>query len=449
MIETPRGMAVDILNRVTVTDAYAEPLLDACLSAHYLPNVHDRRLLTELVYGVLRMRGHLDWLIAEFYRGRLASIHPVVLNIIRTGLYQLIYTQRIPLFAVVDEAVKLAKGLEPQSASLVNAILRTYLRKRDTLIYPSPEADPVAHIATVHSHPPWLVKEWLKSLGQEETLTLCRANNEVPPVFLRVNRLKATPEEVLAELEKEGIAAEKTVFSPDGLRLSSRGSSLRTTASYQKGHLLVQDEASQLIAPLLAPRPGEQVLDICSGTGGKTAHLAALMENRGKILALDIKGKKLASLRELMERLGIAIVETREADATAGPGRALAGRFDRVLVDAPCSGLGTLRRNPEIKWRLKAREIKEFAGLQKAILHNAAACLKEGGTLVYSVCTVLPEENEAVVADFLKRHQDFHPIPPPPAIDRRLIDEEGFFRTRPDRHGTDGFFATVFVKTPL
>jgi 16S rRNA (cytosine967-C5)-methyltransferase len=447
MIETPRGIAVEILNRVELTDAYAEPLLDAYLSLHYLPNIHDRRLLTQLVYGVLRMQGNLDWLIGKLYRGRVATLSTVVNNIIRTGLYQLIYTNRIPVFAVVDEAVKLTKALRPESASLVNAILRTYIRKRDALTYPRKEDDPLEYIAAVHSHPRWLVKRWLKILGVEGTTALCMANNEIPPVVLRANRLKATREHVITELKEEGIESNKTTFSPEGLVISGHGSLLRNTRSYEKGHIQLQDEASQLIAHLLSPQPGDHVLDICAGGGVKTTHLAEIMKDRGKIVAIDINENKLASLKGLTARLGITIVETKAGDAAAGMETSWYERADRILVDAPCSGLGTLRRNPEIKWRTKAGDSIGLSLIQKKILNGAASHLKQGGSLVYSVCTVMPEENERVVEDFLGRNSDFKLAPPPGSIDRSLIDEKGFFRTSPERHGTDGFFAALMIKT--
>jgi 16S rRNA (cytosine967-C5)-methyltransferase len=446
MLKTPRGMAVEILNRVALTDAYAEPLLDACLATHDLPNIHDRRLLTELVYGVLRKQGHLDWIIERFYRGDIKSLDIFVNNILRTGLYQLLYTSRIPLFAVVDEAVKLTKIHHPGGAGLVNAILRNYLRKREGLVYPRLEEAPLDYIAIVHSHPRWLVERWLKILGSEATAALCAANNEIPPITLRVNGLKVTREEAKSELVTDTIEAGETIFSPHGLIIAKHGPSLRETASYQKGHILLQDEASQLIGLLAAPQPGENVLDICAGTGVKTTHLAELMDNKGKIAAIDINPGKLASLRELADRLGIDNVETRVGDASTDMGPLWQGQFDRALVDAPCSGLGTLRRNPEIKWRLRAHDLKSFSGLQKQLLHSAAACLKRGGTLVYSVCTVMPEENEAVIDDFLKHHNDFIPTPPPESIDRELIDKRGFFRTNTAIHGTDGFFGAVMVK---
>jgi 16S rRNA (cytosine967-C5)-methyltransferase len=446
MLKTPRGIAVEILNRVALTDAYAEPLLDARLSTHDLPNIHDRRLLTQLVYGVLRTQGHLDWIIGKYYRGDVKSIDIFVKNILRTGLYQLLYTSRIPVFAVVDEAVKLTKIHHPAGAGLVNAILRNYLRKREGLVYPGLEEAPLEHIAVIHSHPRWLVERWLKIFGVEETASLCAANNEIPPMTLRVNGLKVTREGARIELAKDNIEAEETVFSPHGIVIAKHGPSLREAASYQKGYVLLQDEASQLIGLLAAPQPGENVLDICAGTGVKTTHLAEIMGNKGKIMAVDINAGKLASLRELADRLGISTVETEVGDATTDMGPLWQGQFDRALVDAPCSGLGTLRRNPEIKWRLRAQDLKTFSGLQKQMLHNAAACLKRGGTLVYSVCTIMPEENEAVIDDFLKHHCDFYPAKPPESINRALMDKWGFFRTNTAIHGTDGFFGAIMVK---
>jgi 16S rRNA (cytosine967-C5)-methyltransferase len=448
MIKTPRGLAMEILNRVELTDAYAEPLLDACLSAHYLPNIHDRRLLTHLVYGVLRMRGHLDWIIRKYYRGNFTGMNISIKNILRTGLYQLLYTSRIPTFAVVDEAVNLAKILHPAGASQVNAILRNYLRKREYLVYPRLEENPLEYVAVVYSHPHWLVKRWLKIFGVEGTIALCSANNDIPPATLLVNRRKISREQARKELSAENIETKETIFSPDGLVLAGHGSSLRETASYREGLVLLQDEASQLISHLLAPCPGERILDLCAGTGIKTTHLAEIMQNRGHILAVDNNERKTNTLRELAKRQGIGIVKTRTGDATADLGEALHDKFDRVLVDAPCSGLGTLRRNPEIKWRLQARDIKVFSDLQKKMLSCAAAYVKRGGTIGYSVCTVMPEENEVVINDFLRRNKDFHLMPAPETINNSMIDKKGFFRTNPALHGTDGFFAAVLIRKP-
>jgi 16S rRNA (cytosine967-C5)-methyltransferase len=439
-----RRIAVDILTRIDAEGAYAEPLLDAALSGDRIANPRDRGLLTELVYGSLRTRGRLDWIAGQLYRGDAAALETSVRNILRTGLYQLLCTDRIPPFAAVNETVGIARDISPAAAGLVNAILRNALRKKDALIWPDMAKAPEKAIAVFHSHPPWLVRRLLAQFDMEETIAICRANNSLPPLALRVNTLKASREQALTALARTGIAAETTLFSVDGIIITSPCPRLRETTPYTEGLIRIQDEASQLIARLVAPKPGEKVLDLCAGVGGKTLHLAALMENRGGITALDRHPERLAMLREEAGRLGAAIVETRTGDA-AVPVESFRKHFDRVLLDAPCSGLGTLRRNPEIRWRLVPGDIKECMRIQKLLLQNAAECVRPGGRLVYSVCTATPEETEIVVGDFLRDHGDFTLIPPA-NLPQALIDARGYFRTAPRLQGMDGFFAALLVR---
>lgn len=445
-VKTPRLLAVEILNRVEEHDAFAEPLLDACLSGNCLADLRDRRLLTQLVYGALRMKGRLDWIIDRLYRGKAGSLETGIRNILRTGLYQLLFTDRIPAFAVLDETVKTSKAMYPGREGLVNAILRNALRRIEDIPYPSFEDDPALHISVIHSHPLWLVKKWIDAFGADATLALCKANNEIPPLTVRVNRLKASREEMIHGLRRDGFGAAATRFSPDGIVLDHPPVPLRETDYFRKGSIQVQDEASQLIGSIVAPSPGEDILDLCSGVGVKTTHLAEIMGNRGDILAVDINENKLASLRELTERFGITIIKCSAADAATDLGSEYYGKFDRVLVDAPCSGLGTLRRNPEIKWRLRPEDIAVFAGLQARILTAAVRYLKQDGILVYSTCTLTKEENEDVVEGVLRERADLCRAPLPGAIDSSLIDGKGFFRTSPQIHGTDGFFGAVMVK---
>ncbi len=447
MKNSPRRLAVEILNRIDEAAAYAEPLLDAALSGTALANPHDRGLLTELVYGTLRMRGRLDWIIGQLYRGDAAALETGVRNILRTGLYQLWYTDRIPPFAAVNEAVGIARKTCPAASGLVNALLRTALRKKDAIAWPDMAKDPGKAISVIHSHPRWLVERWLDEFGIDETIAICRANNAVPPLALRVNSLKASREQAVATLAREGMTVEPTAFSPDGLLLASPAAGLRETASWQEGLIRIQDEASQLIALLLSPEPGESLLDLCAGTGGKTLHLAALMENRGRVTAVDLHPDKLRQLQEEAGRLGMTIVEAYVADAAAPP-ETFRGFFDRVLLDAPCSGLGTLRRNPEIRWRLAPADIEKCSQIQRRLLRSAADCVRPGGRLVYSVCTVIPEENEAVIEDLLNGRPDFALIRSTAAqgIPPALIDDAGLFRTFPYRHGMDGFFAALLIR---
>jgi 16S rRNA (cytosine967-C5)-methyltransferase len=449
MKESARSLAVQILNRIDQAGLFAEPLLDQALSRGILTDVHDRRLLTEIVYGTLRMRGRIDWVIALFYKGDPATMDGGVRNILRTALYQFFFTDRIPAFAIVDEAVKLVKATHPTASGLVNAILRNVLRKEKEIPWPDIEIDPAVHISVCHSHPLWLVKRWIMSFGLEETLELCRANNAIPPLNVRVNRLKATREEVMQHLQRSGFTVRETEFSPDGLVLTHPAIPVRDTFSYKEGQIQVQDEASQLAARLLDPRAGEKILDACAGAGVKASHLAEIMKNQGTVTAVDISRQKVRALRENTDRLGIVIVEPLVRDLREDPGETFRGAFDGILLDVPCSGLGTLRRNPEIKWRITAQDLHRHAVLQKRLLGVAAGCLRQGGRLAYSTCSVMSEENEAVITDFLSRHRDFRCIRAPAFIPQSMVTEQGFFKTRPDRHGTDGFFGAILQRINL
>jgi 16S rRNA (cytosine967-C5)-methyltransferase len=449
MKESARRLAVDILNRIDQAGLFAEPLLDQALSRGALTDVHDRRLLTEIVYGTLRMRGRLDWVVAQFYRGDPAAMDVSVRNILRTALYQLFFTDRIPAFAIVDEAVKIAKAMHPTASGLVNAVLRNVIRREREIVWPRIEEDPARHISVVHSHPLWLVKRWMSSFGLDETLNLCRANNDIPPLTVRVNRLRAPREEVMRHLQNSGFTVRETHFSPDGLVLTHAAIPLRDAFSYKEGQIQIQDEASQLAARLLDPGRGEKILDACAGVGVKASYLAEMMQNHGEIMAMDISRQKVKGLRENTERLGISIISPLVKDLREDPGEAFRDAFDGILLDTPCSGLGTLRRNPEIKWRIAAEDIPRHAELQKKLLGAVAGCLRLGGRLVYSTCSVTPEENEAVIEDFLSRHKDFRCIRPPDVVPLSMITDEGFFKTRPDRHGTDGFFGAVLQRIRL
>lgn len=448
---SPRSLAVEILDRIDTTGAFAEPLLDAFLRDHLLDSAPDRHLLTSLVYGTLRMRGRLDWIIQQLYQGRFSSMQGGIRNILRTALYQFLFMERIPAFALVDEAVELAKLRYPGREKLVNALLRNAVRKvsANELSYPDFQKTPVEHIAVMHSHPPWLVRRWLSVYGTERCRSLCMANNQVPPVAIRVNSLKADRSTLKEILEHEGFTVSESSFSPDALLITDPPRHLRLTSASREGLFILQDEASQLIGRLVAPAAGEAILDVCCGTGVKTTHLASLMSNQGRILAVDLYPAKLEALNRLSSRMGISNIEIRQADAsTMEDETAFRNMFDRILVDAPCSGLGTLRRNPEIKWRLQPRALPSYSRLQEQILNRAAAFLHRGGCLVYSTCTILPEENELLIGKFLSRHDEFRQIRLSDASFAypTLVDENGFFRTAPDTSGMDGFFAALLTK---
>lgn len=442
----PRQLAVTILDRVENEKSFAEPLLNNFLSQGMLPGIQDRRLLTELVYGTLRMRKRIDWFIKSIYRGDLKKMDTAIKNILRVGIYQIMFTDRIPAYATVDEAVKMAKKYYPGRDRLVNAVLRNAIRKLDSVAYPDFDEDQVPHISVVYSHPKWLVKKWITQFGTEETMEFCRSNNERPPFTLRINRLQTERSDVMKTLTDEGISSWPTEYSPDGIVISSPDKPVKEMPLYRNGHILIQDEASQLISILLDPQPGEVVLDACSGAGIKTTHLAGLMRNRGKIVALDIKERKSEESRELSERFGATIIEPKAGDATEDMGPLYRETFDRVLVDAPCSALGTLRRNPEIKWNRSVSDIGIFPRLQKAMLNRCAGYLKKGGLMLYSVCTIDEDENERIVEDFLRGNPDFTCLSPSLPEHWKMISGDGFFKTFPHRHGMDGFFAALVSK---
>lgn len=444
MKKTVRHQAVEILTRVSQSNAFAGDLLDACLEKQSLSRTADGRLLTHLVYGVLRMRGHLDWILALLYRGNYSKMEENIKNVLRTGLYQLQFSDRLPAFAVVDEAVKIARRIHSQAGGLVNAVLRSYLRSPGPWPFPDEDVNPAEFIAAFHSHPLWLVEEWLNVFGRKETEALCVANNELPSLTARANTLKSGRRELMEKLTGEDFQTEETRWSPDGVRLSFSPSPVQKTLFFAEGLLRLQDEASQLIAYLVNPQKGQKILDVCAGSGGKATHLAALMKNEGRIVALDRDADRLAQLQKDSSRMGVSIIETAREDLELPLPAQYYSTFDTVLVDAPCSGTGTLRRNPEIKWRLKPNNINVHSDLQQSILQNAAAAVSKKGFLVYCTCSLLSHENDRVARRFLADCPHFQLLPPDSPVVQSLTDSRGFFRTYPHRHGVDGFFGAVF-----
>ncbi len=441
----PRQAACAVLLRIQKEGCYADQLMDRELSSGKLSGP-DRGLFAELVFGVLRRQGTLDHVLSGLLAQPLARQEPQVLIFLRLGLYQLMYLDRIPESAAVNESVNLAKQILPRASGLVNAVLRNYLRHKDTVSFPDPVAAPAASIAARHSHPAWLVKLWFSQIGEEETELLAEASSCQPPLTLRVNSLATTRSDLLERFAANGITAAACRFSPFGVVVEGRHH-IPGLPGFREGLFVVQDEASQLAGILLDPQPGERVLDCCAAPGGKATHLAQLMDNRGELLAMDVAGSKLPLIQEAALRLGITNIRTRAADLLQS-GAFPSDAFDRVLLDAPCSGLGVIRRNPEAKWRLSPEDITRLAATQKVMLKNAVRMLKPGGVLLYSTCSTTREENEDVVRDFLLRHphcvlENLNEIFPDY---RELFTEEGMYRAWPHRYGMDGFFSARIRK---
>ena len=443
MNKSVRHLAVDILTPVQKRRKFAAVLIDDCLDAYKLSGTADGRLLTHLVYGELRFQGHLDWIIAKLYQGDYLILNEKIKNVLRLALYQLKFSERLPDFAVVDEAVKVAKKIHPAKSALVNAILRNYLRYGKNISFPSFKKNPAEYIAAFHAHPLWLVKKWIAIFGKQETLALCAANNELPPLTIRVNTLKITREELKEKLISSGLDIKETTFSPDGLTLSHIDQPIQKTPFFYKGLIRIQDEGSQCISYLVSPKENETVLDICAGTGGKTTHLAAILKNKGQIVAVDRDSENISELKKETVRMGITTIATQTADLSISLPASLKERFDHVLVDAPCSGTGTLRRNPEIKWRIRPEDLPNYTAVQKLILRNAALALKKGGRLIYSTCSLLPEENEYIIDDFIKSNKRFSLYKPPSLIKPQLLDKRYFYHTYPQANNMDGFFGVI------
>ena len=438
------------------TARYASNQGDAPASGHPPGTALEARnagLLTELVYGVLRRQATLDWVIDRFSKIPAARMNYIARNIVRLGVYQLLFLERVPASAACNESVELAKAWRIGGLSgFVNGLLRNIARHRDEITYPDSDQDPALHISVKYSHPAWLVERWLQRYGQEETIALCRANNEPPPVVLRCNTLMIDPERLLQRLEQEGVAVHQSPLISEALRVAPH-ISITGLLSFQDGCFTVQDESSMLASLVLRPQPGTVVLDACAGPGGKTGHLAQLMRNSGRLLAFDIHPHRLRLIADTCRRLGITIVSTRLQDAAAPPEDML-GAVDYLLVDVPCSGLGVIRRRPDLRWKVREQDLVEHARQQKQILNEVSKCLKTGGIMLYSTCSTEPEENGEVVAAFLGGHDhwesvDISRLVPPSFLtdgaDYRMA-EQGMLQLLPHRHGTDGFFLAALRK---
>jgi 16S rRNA (cytosine967-C5)-methyltransferase len=423
---------------VETTDAYADRLLETLPDRAGL-DARDRAFVTELVLGSLRWRRRADWMLARASRRSLDALAPWVRALLRLTAYQLGFLDRVPPWAAVHEAVELAKRRRsPGAVAFVNGVLRALAAEPRPWPVPTAE-DPVEALALRASQPTWLVERWWVRHGPAEAEALALAMSAAPSVVVRANTLRAPAAEVAEALRRAGVGVAPTRFAPEGLALDRTGD-LRELAPLREGDATVQDEAAIMVGHALGPLPGETVADVCAAPGTKTTHLAALMANRGRIVAADAHAGRLGLLREACARLGAAIVEPREADARA-LARDLGPTCDRVLVDAPCSNLGVLRRNPDAKWRRRPEDFATLVPVQAAILAAASELVRPGGVLVYATCSLEPEENEAVVAGLRARRSNFVPDPLPPTVPAVCRAAPDILRMTPHRHGSDGFTA--------
>lgn len=441
LYEGVRGMAVKILNRVERTDAYLDKLLDNEMRNSDLSGP-DKALLFEIVHGVIRWMGRLDWVLNGFYKGQFSKAIPNLKNGLRVALYQILFLDRVPDHAAVNEAVEFVKRLQGQKpADLTNAILRNILRTKNALRYPDPNEDLIGYLAAFYSHPSWMIKRYVARFGRENTEKLLAVNNEKPYLTLRINGLKTNRDEFMQLLESVNLRYTHGKFLPEFFQLQNL-TNITAWEYFTKGYFNIQDESAGLACKLLDPQPGEKVIDLFAAPGGKTAFLAHLMNDEGEITTLDRYESRLKILEKNMERLGIKSYKTFAINALEFEG----GPYDRVLADVPCSGTGTLSKKPDIKWKKDLLDIRKMAKNQYELIEKAASLVKPGGVLVYSTCSIEPEENFEVVNKFLINNPGFQLQPAGDFFREDLIDENGCVQTLPQLHHMDGAFAARIVR---
>ncbi len=438
---SPRLRVIKLLERLEKSDVYADILLTRELRNAKLTG-QDKAFIQELFYGVIRWRVRLDWIIQDFFRGSFSKSPRFVKYILQVSFYQLIFLKNIPTYAVINEAVRLAKkrgGI--YWGNKINAILRKFTREEQSIVWPDARTKPAKNIAVRFSHPLWLVERWISQWGIEETEALCQTNNQIPAISVRVNRLKTTTEKLVDIFEKAGIKASVSDFNSDFLLLK-RLPDVENFEPFQKGLFTIQDVSAGFPCLLLDPKPGEKIIDLCSAPGGKATYLAELSSDRGAIVAADRNFSRLNLVSQNKDRLKLKFVHLLQADGI----NFYSKQVDKVLVDAPCSGLGVLAKRVDLRWKRTISQIDELRNIQLNLLRNAADLVRPGGVIVYCTCTIEPDENERVVADFLAENKKFRIEDAAAFIPKELTQTDGFIKTFPHRHGMDGSFAARLIK---
>ncbi|MBN1627690.1 MAG: 16S rRNA (cytosine(967)-C(5))-methyltransferase RsmB [Deltaproteobacteria bacterium] len=447
-INNPREFALRILNGY-IKKSQSDDREDIFRGCRL--DERDRAFVNNLVQGVFRQRLRLDWIIEQLSAFPLKKIDKEVLNVLRIALYQIFFMDRVPESAAVNESVNLVRAarMPRHVISFVNGLLRTACRQRGVLKFPDRERERARYLSVYHSYPLWLADKWIRELGEDNAEALMSAQNDFPGLNIRANSLRISRDALIEIFLHDGINARPLAWSPQGIAVEGHRGRPDALDAFKKGLFQVQDQAAQIASYLLSVRPGDRVLDICAGLGGKSSHLAELMAGRGQVIALDSDKVKLASLAENADRLGINNILPVEGDAGRPLSSLFEYRFKRVILDAPCSGLGVISRHPDIKWNRVKEDIPRLAATQEKFLNSAASVVEKGGKLLYVVCTISREENEGVVEGFLKTNGDFSRVDlrkraPEWCLD--LIDDKGFYRTWPHIHKMDGFFAALFRK---
>jgi 16S rRNA (cytosine967-C5)-methyltransferase len=456
-MQNPRQLAFIALRNIHRQGAFTDIALDRVLQTTELSDA-DRRLVTELVYGSVRRMRSLDALIDQLGKKKAHQQPPDLRTILHIGLYQLRYQERIPASAAVNTTVELAKengfkGL----AGVVNGLLRQYDRlassssdlnqsnskSHDPLQLP---VEPIDRLGILHSFPNWMIEMWLEQLGVEETEQLCEWLNQSPTIDLRVNPLRVSIEEVEAAMQAAGVDVRRVPHLPQALRVVGGTGRIQQLPGFSEGWWTIQDSSAQLVSHLLDPQAGDVVIDACAAPGGKTTHIAELMADQGKIWACDRAASRLKKLKENSQRLQLQSIQICTGDSRNFP--QFTNCADRVLLDAPCSGLGTLHRRPDIRWRITPETVQELSVLQGELLEQAATWVKPGGVLVYATCTLHPQENEEVIQPFLEQHSHWEIKQPSPDSPLSAFSTpQGWLKVWPHRYQMDGFFMVRLMRS--
>jgi 16S rRNA (cytosine967-C5)-methyltransferase len=437
----PRETALKILYEIETKSAFANEAVEEYSKKFRLSSL-DTRFIRELVNGVTKLRRRLDYITSIFLKGKIEDLTPWIRNTLRLGVYQIDYLDRVPDRAAVDESVKLAKKFGHKgTAGLVNAVLRNYLRDKKRVTFPPIDEDKLTAIGTIYSFPDWMIKDWLKQFGEVETVKLCEAFNQKAKLSFRFNSLRISQKDLERALELKKIKCRKGSFFENFYWIESK-IDLEYLFLFQKGYVYPQDESAGFPVRLLDPKPGETILDMCAAPGGKLTCIAELMKNSGKLIALDLNPERMQKVKENCKKLGVENVSFQIGDARSYSIEPV----DKILIDAPCSGLGVLGRNSDARWQKKKEDVKRLAQLQSAILQNAVDLVKKNGTIVYCTCTLTEEENEEVIEKFLEQKRDFRKEDASDYVDRSAVNERSYVRTYPHVHGLDGTFAARLKK---
>ncbi|MGL6172988.1 MAG: 16S rRNA (cytosine(967)-C(5))-methyltransferase RsmB [Cellulosilyticaceae bacterium] len=444
-MKSTREHIADILTQIEKDQSYMQLVLKTELENF---EVQDRAFMNEIIYGTIKYRITLDYVINQFSKTPVKKMKPFVRSLMRMSAYQILYLDKVPASAAINEAVKVMHRRKMSNLSgFVNGVLRNIDRNKANINYPDAKKEPVNALAVQYSMPEWLIAMWLEDYGVEKTQKICEALNERAKVCIRVNELLSSKEALMKELEAVGITLEAGELLPAESMYMTGATSIGQLPAFKAGHFAVQDESATLVGHVVNPQPGEVILDVCSAPGGKSTHMAMLMKNEGTIISTDVHEHKIEIIAKNAKRLGVQIIQPTLQDGTA-QNEAWLKHFDKILLDAPCSGLGIIKRKPDIRYSKTKEDVEAIADLQKQLLKQSVAYLKDEGILIYSTCTISKQENEGIIkyaVEELGLSLDSI-MPYIPEILKQDVEEEAYIQIMPDAAQTDGFFIARFRK---